>query len=668
MKTPSFSPAAASAFFIHHGEKVVFALMVLLALVMLWWGVSAAQSQALDRSRTPDAVADLARQASENIQQSRSVPTPRVPPTLPLLPRVEPWRPEQVKVAATTTAPLLDRPPFTELTKRTKPEVYPISDLRAVAGVAVFPDAPPDARGGAAPQAGPVKIAPFVVVTGLIPAAKQQAEFASRFGSVSYRDPRRDNPRWAAYRVERTRVVPGAAARWELVAERNAMGPQRDDPGFGAGDRRLVRENFAEGFLLQPSEAEVEYATALPDRIDRPWGEESLHPWFIPRIRESWAQNVEQKVDTATEKKATLAEIATKPGDYIGKETRLNGVVLDTESQRQRNVGLHKFGVRSGNELKIDPATIGETEKLVFATSEEFGRKLSFDLEDQKPRPCNLVVRVDLIDKTPVARLLAIEFLDAAGELTELRKEPNPDPVRFDEDPGSGGRSAFPQGSAEASIQLAENRLFRFVDRKVVPGAEYRYRVRFALKNPNVGLAIQHVSDIAVTKGDFLFAAYSSETPTVRVPDATRILARTIPRDAARKLKVKGDSVEVIVKARSDETGDYALRSVVTGPGGMANVDPSLNRTGDTRHYGEPVTTDRLLLDIRGAQEERVDSRSTMPTELIEMLFLRPDGQFDIVTAADSESDFLKYKDTWLVEEHLPFKTSKPEKATKTFQ
>jgi len=147
-----------------------------------------------------------------------------------------------------------------------------------------------------------------------------------------------------------------------------------------------------------------------------------------------------------------------------------------------------------------------------------------------------------------------------------------------------------------------------------------------------------------VTQGEFLVSAYSNETAAVQVPEPVRLLARTMTRDAARKLKVRGDAVEVIVLGKSNETGNFAIRSAVTGPGGLADVDPSLNRTGDVRFYGEPFRTGRLLVSVRGQQEERPDSRSPLPAEPLEMLFLRPDGSFEIAAAADSERLIKKYR------------------------
>jgi hypothetical protein len=706
MKAPSFSPAAAGSFFINHGEKVVVALFGVFALLMMWWGVSATQSHGVDRTRTPDAIEGLARQASASMERSGSVREGLVPPVRPMAPRVDPWRPQQVKLAdAPSRALLFDRPMYSELTKRTKPEVFPMADLRAVAGVAVFADQAADPRGvrprpqqpvvqppqppqppstpprgtsrrpgrttdqpeesghgigmgmGMDPmiaevlpdeEVGPGRIAPFVVVTGLVPAGKQKAEFESRYANVSFRDPRRDTPRWTDYIVERTRVVPGAAPRWERLRLMNVSrfdaAPGAPPAAVGQGGPHLHSENLPAGFFLQPGETEIEYAAALPARVDGPWGEESLHPWFIPEIRELLEKGSEQPGEEDAVPTIGLEDLVTKPAKYLGKQVRLTGVVLETDSKVQKSARLHRFGVRSADgALATEFGIIGESEKPVFATSEQYGGRLAFDLT--KPRTCNLLIRVDPVGRTPVARLLEIEFVDDDGEIVDTRKDPAPEPVQLADNPNQGG-GGLVQQQPGVGVELAANRLFRFVDLGVVPGAEYRYRVRFAIRNPNVNLAPQHVADVAITKGDFLLADYSPETPAVRVPDTTRILARSIPRDAARKLKVRGDNVELIVMAKSDENGNYALRSVVTPPGGSANVDPSLNRPAAKLHFGQPVTTDRLLLDVRGGQEDRPPTRSQQPAEPLEMLLLRPDGEYDIVTAADSERFIRKYRST----------------------
>jgi hypothetical protein len=143
MKKPkvSFNPAAIGAFFVNHGEKVAFTAVGAFALLLAWWGIDAIRTQAVKPDRKPDAVASLASQATTNIGNVRKVPAERLPSRDPLPPVIDPWRPQQVKItAAPSSATLLDRPLFTELSKRTKPDVFAIEDLRSVAGVAVLPD------------------------------------------------------------------------------------------------------------------------------------------------------------------------------------------------------------------------------------------------------------------------------------------------------------------------------------------------------------------------------------------------------------------------------------------------------------------------------------------------------------------------------------------------
>ena len=712
MKKPSLNAAAIKGFLLHHGEKVVVAGLGLLAALLVWWGIDALRSQSVDRNHTPQFVDELAGKATVHIGTAKQVPTDRLPPLKPLSPRVDPWRPQQVKIADAPAAPaVFDRPLLAELTKRTKPTVFPIADLQAVAGIAVLPDPraanrdaaamatrsadtapapvePEEPRGGRPPrrrpkprdQAGeglfsggelsgpmavdlppdepllPGRITPFIVVTGLIPTARQQAEFESRFRSVSFRDPRRDTPRWGDYIVERTRIVPGANPRWERMKLVNIAqaGVEGGRPGGrGMPDGRpedagpaVAPETLPGGFMLQPAESEVSYTAALPARIDEPWGTVAVHPWFRPQLEKFLAGAA--TIPNANREKAgetTLADISAKPLGFVGKEVRLKGVSLDSSPERQRDVRLVKFGVRSadGSET-VGIETIGLTDKLVFATSQDWGTKLSFDAIGDKPQACDLLARVDMIGKTPVARILEIKLLDDTGEAENTLSEPNPEPVGVTDEMGLAvGGPAMAEGPG-LSGPLAESRLFRFVDTSVEQAAEYRYRVRFVLRNPNVGLAPQHVTEPAITRGDFLISDYSNETPAVRVPDATRILVRTMSKDAARKLKIKGDAVELLVLAESQDSGNFALRSTVTATGGLANVDPTLNRPGSIRFFGEEVTTDRMLLDVRGQQEERGDTRSSVPPEPLEMLFLRPDGGFEFVAAADSEPLVGKYR------------------------
>jgi len=711
MKKPkiSFSTAAIGAFFANHGEKVAFAAVGAFALLLAWWGIDAVRSQRVQPDRKPEAVANLASQATTNIGSVRKVPAELLPSRDPLPQAIDPWRPQQVKItAAPSSATLLDRPLFTELSKRTKPDVFAIEDVRAVAGIAVLPDpaaqgraaefaprqpdlAPPpqeDPRrrpprgrpprgretageaspfglpGGsmsemtpaaAAPQQ-PGKITPFIVVTGLIPTLKQQQEFERRFGSASFRDPRRDRPQWAVYLVERSRLVSGGTPRWEKLEVKDAARPDAggrigggEMPGAAGapGQQAMQPETLPPAFFLQPEDSAVSYAASLPQRIDEPWGGAGIHPWFLPKIEEILRANAqkpipkEEKLETVA-----LADLVDDAEARNGKELRLEAVSLEPDPERQRDVGLYKFGVTAAKPAAaVAIGTIGVDVKPVFAVSEQWARQLAIDGTTSEPRPCNLLCRVDLVGKTPVIRILEIELRDEQGDVTETLLEPVREPVAAGD--GMVPRDGLPMGGEFGqSVAGVEKRLFRFVDTAVKPGESYRYRVRFALRNPNVGLASRHLADVAAAKGEFLLSGYSNETTPVRVPEPVTLIARTIDKDTRKKLKLKGEALEVMILAPSEKTGNYALRSTLTDLGGLADVSPDLNRPGDIRFFGEPLITDTVLVDAHGSQEDRGDVRSTDPPEPLEMLFLRDDGSFAVVAAADGERPIRRYGGT----------------------
>ena len=696
-----------------HGEKLGFALLAVFAALLIWWGIGA---ESVSPSQRPEELEKLARAAGDNIVRVENVPADRVPERRPMAPRVEPWRPQQVKIAAAPQAPtLFDRPLFAELTKRSKPEVFPIESLRAVAGVAVLPDPaaavggggmfqppgmippslPPEPEperpgrgpgrrprgrpgdrgnddtlfGGFGPLAPepeaalapeqpqePGKVTPFVVVTGLIPAARQITEYESRFGSASFRDPERDYPRWAVYLVERARVVPGGSPTWQRLEIKNVertqpggMGRVAMAPGAGLDNDAgpsMAQESVPQSFLLQPQEAEVGYAAAAPERIDRPWGTTLVHPWFIPKLEDYLDQSPDDEQDLPPPETVSMADLVANPDDFVGERLRIEGVVLEAEPRRQQEIQLYRVGLRGiDGTTRIVAEPIGRGKRPVAAISESFGRDLSISGVSAEDQSADIVARVDQMGPTPVIRILEIELRADEGSAARSLVDPAPEPIR---DGGLGGMAGEggPMMGLNPDMQLSEMRLFRFVDTEVKPGETYEYRVRFALRNPNVGLAPRYLSDPAAARGEFLLSGYSQPTPPVRVPEPTMLAARTIPKDVARKMKLRGDAVEVMVLGPSEESGNLALRSVVTEPGGLANVDMELNSPGNTRFYGERVTTDRVLLDVHGPQDDRADLRTRTPPPPLEMLFLRSDGSFEFVSAADMEPQVEQYAST----------------------
>jgi hypothetical protein len=542
MKRPSIrlDKEAVVDFLLRHGEKFVVAVIAMAALGLAWGGVDAIQSKSATEQQSPRTIEKTADEAAQHIEREKSAPATERRSGPPLSAAIDPWR--DPNVAEPPALALLDRPMFEEFAKRTQPDVFPIEDLRAVAGLAVLPAKQAAAAAGAEPQPARPKprkrgepepaageqpfdlgggaaaavdqargrILPYVVITGLIPVAKQVAEYERRFESVGFKDPKRDVPLWADWSIERT-TVGGGGDRWERLDLAEAG---RRWQAEWAG---VAPDQVPDAFLLPAAldkrnpKTTPPYCGVLPQLLKGSWTVVGVHPWVVDQVRKL--------------KDPRPAAAAPEPAN-------------------------------------ADPATV-------------------FAGEGEPPRP----------------------------------------------------ETAVAGGQADS---LVEYSMFRFIDTAVEPGRAYRYRVRFELWNPNYKIASQHLTQAALAQETKLPSPASNETQPVSVPDSTSTLVAML-RKADMK-KFKPGWFELLVLAPSAKTGDYALRGLVTEPGGLVNVDEKLNKPGDRRTRGEEIRTDRVVVDARGRQEDRADVKSKRPPEPFELLCLRPDGGFEFVSAADSES------------------------------
>jgi hypothetical protein len=526
MKRPSisFDKESIVDFLLRHGEKFLVAIVGLSALGLAWGGVDAVRSKAASAPQRPEAIARQVSDAAQHIDREKTAPAGEKWSGTPLATAIDPWR--KPTVADPPPLAVLDRPLFEDLAKRSQPDVLPIEDLRAVAGLAVLPvkepakeptavvDRPrgrprepaagdkPSEQAAAQPPAGANqargRIAPYVVVTGLIPVSRQAAEYRRRFEGVGFRDAKRDAPLWADWTLERT-LVGDESEGWAAI---DLVEAGRRWQAEWTG---VTSDTVPAPFLLSAAEdrrnpkTTPPYCGPLPQLLRGSWGVTGLHPWVLEQVR--------------------------KP--------------------------------QGATPLAADP--------------------------------------------------------------------PAPD----------AGAPEF--------------RMFRFIDMSVKPGKAYRYRVRFEVWNPNVNLEVQHLADPAIAKATKLASPPSNETAAVSVPDPLAVLVGQL-RKADMK-KMKAGMLELLVLAPSARTGDYALRSLVTEPGGLVNVDEKLNKPGDRRTRGEEIRTDRVLVDVRGRQEDRTEQRSTRPPEPFEVLCLRPDGGFEFVSAADAEPVIAEHRATLPVDD-----------------
>jgi hypothetical protein len=549
MKLPGMRPSleAVGGFLLRHGEKVVGSLALLAALAIAWSGIDAVRSQGVKDEQQPDEIQEKAEEADTHVGRAKEAPRDFLATHAPLPERLDAWRlpvppwrgVAELELADPPPLSLLDKPLFEELAKRTKPEVFPVEDLHAAAGIALLATKAPAGGRDVAPAAtGSGKLTPYVVVTGLIPAAKQRDEYRSRFQGVGFKDAKRDAPLWSDFELERTAVVPGAADTWEpidlAVAARSWA---REWAALEPGQLPPTWQLAANEDARSPQTTPVAFCGPLPTRVDDGWGLDELHPRIV-------------------------AQLAAQP------------------------------------------------------------------------RP-----KTDRGDREPEA----------------------PSPDAGPGGPGFDGAPAEPKPAErppqKPAAQASPHRLLRFIDTNVEVGRSYRYRARLKLWNPNVGLAPQHVADPGLAKEQKLASPPSAASNVVMVPGTVRILAGTVPKEIAKRLRLKPGTAEILVLAPTGGNQGYALRALYGEPGMPLDVEAKPMRTPvEIRTRGEPVSTGVTLIDIRGRQGERepvtgargggrkVD-RELVP-EPLEMLCLRGDGSFDFVSAADAERDVLRHAST----------------------
>lgn len=627
MKRPSisFDKDAIVEFLLSHGEKIGVAIVAALACGLVWGGVSAVRTKTATREQQPAVIEEQAGRAAAHIQAVKQPPAEELRRSS-LSKSIDPWRAPEVHQAPPLA--LFNKPLFEEKSKRSKPEVFPIEELQAVAGVAFMPERPADAALGRnpadldAPEAadgqpsdtkrrrkkdkqgqpgmalppgfaefGPGmmppdmmmpgmagapgvrgRLVPFCVVTGLIPYAKQMSDYQERFAQAGFRDPQRDMPLWSDYLVERMVVTPNGREDWKRIDLKQFYA---DAAKQWAG---VQGEQLPPGFMLgaeQNPGAAFGYCSPLPALASEPWGLEALHPWFVTKYREQLAEQARLAAEQA-EQAATIL-----PGQQPGA-----------------GPGFGPSGVEfgGGSPPGFGPGGPG------------FG------------------------------------------------------PGEFGMPPGGPGMMLDAQGRPIVGVDY---RLFRFIDTTVETGKTYRYRVRLSLWNPNRDLEPRYLTEGALAKDVKLASTPSNVTEAVTVPGTEALLVRTVRK--AESKRFKPGAVEVLVLDKGADTGNYALRSLVTEPGGLVNVDKRLNKPGDLRTRGEDAFTDAVLVDVRGRQDDRAESRSgkgSPPPEPLDMLFLADDGTFAVASAADSQPKVDRYIGTLPIVEDPKGKDKQPPGAT----
>ena len=315
MKRPSisFNKDAVLDFLLRHGEKFVVAALGLGAVWLAWGGINALRLESVRPNQLPSAIQTAAAQADAHIGSVAEVPADLLPPHPSLTAEIDGWRnakPEEGRNLA-----LLDKPLFEDLARRPKPNALPVEDLRAVAGIAVLDvkqagaagaGQPGEGRGLRPPRGGrpqqpeqpaeppepvgqPGRVVPYVIVTGLIPTAKQQAEFDQKFAEVGFRDEKLDTPVWTDFEIDRSTVEAGKEA-WPKLDQQAVLKLRISQ--WAAADANRVPVAFQMPADRDGRDVKITpfgFCGPLPTRIDEPWGAEQFHPLVLDAVRKEAA-------------------------------------------------------------------------------------------------------------------------------------------------------------------------------------------------------------------------------------------------------------------------------------------------------------------------------------------------------------------------------------------
>jgi len=574
MKLPGvrFSKDALVGFLLDHGEKIVGALIGLLALVLAWNGLSALRLKSVTDDKRPEALVRLTNETVQHIDAEPNPPAEVMRRAGELARTIDPWRPSQVKVAAPPEMATLSRPAVSSITMRGEPKVFPIEDLRAVAGVAMVrdmaaeqaasalaaqpvPEAPGTDAGVSGPDiAEPVKrfekLVPCVVVVGLVPVAKQREEFR-RTLATPVDDPalgpqQADAPRWADFVVERTAVSAGKPEAWMPIRARLVTEQAGSKP---LPDRFLLgQENLAQ------VAGESTFAAGLPPRIDQPWGLDTIHPWFLQPQHKWRFERAEQIAETPVQ--LGPAEFRRQFLDHAGHEVEIRGVKFAGPAQRTASPETVMVAVASADGSETFPAAdpaAGDAAsggaipakdlKPVFAMASGWQRTLDM----KSLATCNLRVIPTIDGGAAIAQIVGVIPLNADGTPGGEQRDPRaagtagpgggfvpggeggmPMPM-----PGGGG----PPLAGGAVDEGAEFRLFRFVDDSVEFGKAYRYRVKTDLVNPNWGFDPKLLANAKSADVEVLSAESAASAPVLVPPPYVALV-----RDSLDSLAAAGGS------------------------------------------------------------------------------------------------------------------------------
>lgn len=466
-------------FFIHHTEKIVFGVMVLVLLLLVY---SAMGREGI--SFQPEELAKWAEDAERHIQ-STSAESTRTPTDYV---RIRDGIKTPIEEQLYQHAVIWDQPLFDSADPRPSPPLLPVEELRVAAGHGGIPK---NGTGGMMMESGMSEMGSgmpgmpmgptgptgeglrWVVLTGTVPDAKQREEALTAFQGTALPsadwDRRRDIPELIYYKVERAEVIGEGDSQqqlaWTPLHLRNAM--------IQAQQMRSSTQDVVDPrFIRNPPTAFV--AFPLPPVANHVWGEEVAHVPQIPlwqRNPYGMPSDPSMPTEPGPSNPTTKEEPKPKPPADVPDAPIL---------------GPMGPGYNSGSP-GMEPGMPGSMPGFGMGMGSEGMAPMGSSPEGYYSSPAGM--------------------------------------------PGS-------EGSMMVETRV---RLFRFFDFTVEPGKRYKYRVKLMFTNPNQGLPIRILQNPELAKLPYLEAEEWTEAKEiVSVPRDSRVLAGPVKSSAWATVEPKG--------------------------------------------------------------------------------------------------------------------------------
>jgi hypothetical protein len=656
-----FNLDAVRDFFIYHGEKVAVGLV---GLVFLWCLVRAVTISGRTVDFTPSELENEAASAANHIEQSQPGESSQLTDYLAIAKRIR----DKIDETFYRHEVLWDPPLWERRGLRGEPPVFGLERIRAVAGNGVFnmvdPTAPPTS---AARTTTPTRGQRWVVVTGLIPIARQIEAYQEAFGKAIYRDPQRDHPLYLHYWVERAEVNPrsdSSQLRWVRI------------------DPRLMLWYFVR--LWRGAAQEVVHPVYIPRSA--PQATPLIFP-LGPRVGEAWGPEVAfpPEIPLAAAIRGPLAGTPEAGGYPAGMPAYPGTPGGSTVAMAYPGpMPYPGMGYPGGEEMYGESGYPGSPAGYPGPGGPSYGGMPSVPGLPMPGAPGGGIV-------PPIGDLPGLPGLPGVPtQPTSPQGQPTA-PAQPAPQPGLGTPgTAVPGGivPSAGTIQV-KHQLFRFFDFTVEPGKQYVYRVQLVLFNPNYRLDPQYLERPELSEQPWLETQWSDATEPVLVPmDARLVVGPVKPAPTV----LHEPQANVVILAFRSEDGLRTYQDFTVFRGQLANLEGVVNRGGAGPGYpgatgmypgssgleelyaspetlappgapGGPPTarpgttarttgqkteeekflykTEMLVLDIAGGRRlHRTDAALTEPGEL---LVMDPNGSLIVLEEISHEKEYKLY-------------------------